>query len=120
MHQPVFPVVNTIEAMPVKFTLKQLQIFLEVARHENISRAAEHLHMSQSAASEALLNLEHSYEVAGNRLHRRVEPDAGERPLHVDRVGQPAQGGGLERGADRREADQRLPELSAPGGGEPR
>jgi DNA-binding transcriptional LysR family regulator len=48
----------------VKFTLKQLQIFLEVARHENISRAAVHLHMSQSATSEALLNLEHSYGVA--------------------------------------------------------
>lgn len=50
--------------MPVKYTLKQLQIFLEVARQENISRAAEKLHMSQSAASEALLNLEHNYEVA--------------------------------------------------------
>lgn len=48
----------------MKFTLKQLQIFLEVARHQNISRAAQELHMSQSAASEALLNLEHSYEVA--------------------------------------------------------
>jgi DNA-binding transcriptional LysR family regulator len=40
-----------------------LEIFLAVARHQNISRAAESLHMSQSAASEALLNLEHSYEV---------------------------------------------------------
>ena len=48
----------------MKFTLKQLQIFLEVARHENISRAAQKLHMSQSATSEALLNLEHSYEIA--------------------------------------------------------
>ena len=48
----------------MKYTLKQLNIFLEVARQENISRAAEQLHMSQSAASEALLNLEHSYEIA--------------------------------------------------------
>lgn len=48
----------------MKFTLKQLHIFLEVARHENISRAAGHLHMSQSATSEALLNLEHGYGVA--------------------------------------------------------
>ena len=48
----------------MKFTLRQLQIFLAVARHQNISKAAEHLHMSQSAASEALLNLEHSYEIS--------------------------------------------------------
>jgi len=57
----------------VRFTIRQLQIFLEVARHQNISRAAESLHMSQSAASEALLNLEHTYDVklfdrASNRL----------------------------------------------------
>lgn len=47
----------------MKFTLRQLQIFLEVAKHQNISRAAQSLHMSQSAASEALLNLEHTYQV---------------------------------------------------------
>ena len=47
----------------MKFTLRQLQIFLAVARHENISRAAQSLHMSQSAASEALLNLEETYGV---------------------------------------------------------
>ena len=49
--------------LPMKYTLRQLEIFLAVARYQNISRAAESLHMSQSAASEALLNLEHSYEV---------------------------------------------------------
>ncbi|MEH6582573.1 MAG: LysR family transcriptional regulator [Halioglobus sp.] len=48
----------------MRFTLRQLQIFLAVAKHQNISRAAESLHMSQSAASEALLNLEHTYEIA--------------------------------------------------------
>jgi DNA-binding transcriptional LysR family regulator len=48
----------------VKFTLRQLQIFLAVAKHQNITRAAHSLHMSQSAASEALLNLEHTYEVS--------------------------------------------------------
>jgi len=57
----------------MKFTLRQLEIFLAVARHENISRAATSLHMSQSAASEALLNLERTYDVAlfersGNKL----------------------------------------------------
>lgn len=48
----------------MKFTIRQLQIFLAVARCQNISRAAQSLHMSQSAASEALLNLEHTYEVS--------------------------------------------------------
>lgn len=47
----------------MKYTIRQLQIFLAVAKHRNISKAAESLHMSQSAASEALLNLEHGYEV---------------------------------------------------------
>ena len=49
---------------PMKYTLRQLQIFLAVARHQNISRAAQSLHMSQSAASEALLNLEQTYSVS--------------------------------------------------------
>ena len=48
----------------MKYTLKQLQVFLQVARHQNISRAAQELHMSQSATSESLLNLENSYEIA--------------------------------------------------------
>lgn len=57
----------------MKYTIRQLQIFLAVARYENISRAAQSLHMSQSAASEALLTLEHTYDVslfdrASNRL----------------------------------------------------
>ncbi len=57
----------------MKFTLRQLQIFLEVARQGSISRAAQILHMSQSAASEALQNFEHAYDVAlfdrvGNKL----------------------------------------------------
>ncbi len=47
----------------MKFTLRQLEIFLAVARHQNISRAAKSLHMSQSAASESLLNLENQYEM---------------------------------------------------------
>ncbi len=57
----------------MKYTLRQLQIFLAVAKHQNISRAAQSLHMSQSAASEALLTLEHTYDVrlfdrTGNKL----------------------------------------------------
>lgn len=57
----------------MKFTLRQLQVFLATAHHENISRAAASLHMSQSAASGALREFESLYEVrlferAGKRL----------------------------------------------------
>ena len=47
----------------MKFTLRQLEIFLTIAKYENISKAAERLYMSQSAASAALQNLESSYDV---------------------------------------------------------
>lgn len=46
----------------MKYTLRQLQIFLEVARQKNMSRAAESLCMSQSAVSAALLQLESQYQ----------------------------------------------------------
>ena len=57
----------------MKFTLRQLQVFLATAHHENISRAATSLHMSQSAASGALREFEALYGVrlferAGKRL----------------------------------------------------
>ncbi|MCG8414179.1 MAG: LysR substrate-binding domain-containing protein [Pseudomonadales bacterium] len=45
------------------FTLKQLQVFLAVANHENVSQAAEELAMSQSAASTALKELEQRFEL---------------------------------------------------------
>lgn len=42
----------------MKFTLRQIQVFLATAYHENITRAAESLAMSQSAASAALKEFE--------------------------------------------------------------
>ena len=51
----------------MNYTLRQLQIFLAVAKHQNISKAAESLHMSQSAASEALLNLAVAYSLSGQQ-----------------------------------------------------
>ncbi|GLS27971.1 LysR family transcriptional regulator [Marinibactrum halimedae] len=55
------------------FTLRQLQVFLATAQFENITRAADSLAMSQSAASSALKELETQYNVrlfdrAGKRL----------------------------------------------------
>ncbi len=45
------------------FTLRQLQIFLATAQHQTVTRAADALSMSQSAASGALGDLEQQFEV---------------------------------------------------------
>lgn len=45
----------------MKYSLRQIEVFLATARYQNISRAAEELSMSQSAASGALKDLEQRY-----------------------------------------------------------
>lgn len=57
----------------MKFTLRQIEVFLATAHFENITRAADSLSMSQSAASAALKELEEHVNVqlfdrAGKRL----------------------------------------------------
>ena len=47
----------------MKLTLRQLQVFDAVARHHNVSHAADELALSQSAASTALKELEQRYDV---------------------------------------------------------
>src|SRR5919205_2326340 len=53
----------------MRYTLRQLEVFLAVARFESVSRAAETLSMSQSAASGSLADLERQFDV---RLFDRV------------------------------------------------
>ena len=53
----------------MKYTLRQLEVFLATARHENVSRAADALAMSQSAASGSLKELEQQF---GVQLFDRV------------------------------------------------
>ena len=48
----------------MKFTLRQLEVFAATARTENISKAAELLSMSQSAASTALKELESQFGIS--------------------------------------------------------
>ena len=70
----------------MKYTLRQLEVFLAAAHHENITLASKKLAMSQSAASEALKNLENQFTMqlfdrAGkslqlNELGRLVRPQA--------------------------------------------
>lgn len=57
----------------MKYTLRQLEVFLAVAHFDNITRAADSLSMSQSAASGALRDLEDQFDIqlfdrAGKRL----------------------------------------------------
>ena len=70
----------------MRFTLRQLEVFLATARHQNITRAAESLAMSQSAASGALRDVENQFGVrlfdrrgkrlALSELGRQVRPQA--------------------------------------------
>jgi DNA-binding transcriptional LysR family regulator len=53
----------------MRYTLRQLEVFSVVARCQSVSRAAEALAMSQSAASGALADLERQFDV---RLFERV------------------------------------------------
>lgn len=58
----------------MRYSLRQLEVFLATARHENISRAAVDLAMSQSAASGSLKELETQFAIklfdrVGKRLH---------------------------------------------------
>ncbi|HET8849381.1 MAG TPA: LysR substrate-binding domain-containing protein [Marinobacter sp.] len=57
----------------MKFSFRQLEVFLAAAHFQNITRAAESLAMSQSAASSALKELENQFDIqlfdrAGKRL----------------------------------------------------
>ena len=47
----------------MRFSLRQIEVFIATARHENVSRAAQALAMSQSAASGALKELESQFGV---------------------------------------------------------
>lgn len=70
----------------MRYTLRQLEVFLAAAHHENLSRAAEQLAMSQSAASSALMDLEKQFDIqlfdrVGKRLQlnelgRSIRPQA--------------------------------------------
>lgn len=59
------------------YSLRQLQVFLATAHHENISRAASSLSMSQSAASSALAELESQYDIQlFDRIGKRLQLNA--------------------------------------------
>lgn len=58
----------------MKFTLRQLEVFLATAREQNLTRAADNLAMSQSAASSALRELEAQFAVQlFDRVGKRLQ-----------------------------------------------
>lgn len=58
----------------MKFTFRQLEIFLATARYENLGRAAAGLSLSQSAASDALRELEHQFDAQlFDRVGKRLQ-----------------------------------------------
>lgn len=58
----------------MRYTLRQLEVFLAAAYFENITRAAESLAMSQSAASSALKELEQQFDVQlFDRVGKRLQ-----------------------------------------------
>ena len=58
----------------MKYTLRQLQVFLAAAHSQNITRAAEELAMSQSAASGALRELETHFDIKlFDRVGKRLQ-----------------------------------------------
>ncbi len=58
----------------MRYTLRQLEVFLATAHFENVTRAAEQLAMSQSAASGALKDLEQQFDVLlFDRVGKRLQ-----------------------------------------------
>ena len=58
----------------MRFSLRQLEVFLATAHFENISKAAQALSMSQSAASSALAEMENQYSIQlFDRVGKRLQ-----------------------------------------------
>ena len=58
----------------MKYSFRQLEVFLAAAHFQNITRAAESLAMSQSAASSALKELENQFDIQlFDRVGKRLQ-----------------------------------------------
>lgn len=58
----------------MRYTLRQLEVFLTIARTGNLTQAASQLSMSQSAASSALKDLEHQFDLQlFDRIGRKLQ-----------------------------------------------
>lgn len=81
----------------MRYTLRQLEVFLATAHHENLTRAAESLAMSQSAASSALRDLESQFDVQlFDRVGKRLQLNELGRSIRPRAQALLEQAGGLE------------------------
>lgn len=68
----------------MRFSLRQIEVFLAIAHFENVSRAAEQLSLSQSAASGALKELESQYDIQlFDRIGKRLKLNEHGKQLRV-------------------------------------
>jgi DNA-binding transcriptional LysR family regulator len=82
----------------MRFTLRQLQVFLTVARSESVSRAATELAMSQSAVSSALADLEQQFDIRlFDRIGKRLQLSGLGRALRPRAEALQEQAAGLEQ-----------------------
>jgi DNA-binding transcriptional LysR family regulator len=93
----------------MRYTLRQLEVFLAVARAESVSRAAAALAMSQSAASGALGDLERQFGVQlFDRIGKRLQLSELGRTVRGPAEGLLDQARDLERALETRGAVGRL------------
>ena len=58
----------------MRYTLRQLQVFLAIAHQQNVNKAAIQLNLSQSAASSALKELEQQFDLQlFDRIGKRLQ-----------------------------------------------
>ncbi len=58
----------------MRYTLRQLEVFLAIAHHQNVSKAALQLNLSQSAASSSLKELEQQFDLQlFDRIGKRLQ-----------------------------------------------
>ncbi|MEY4579921.1 MAG: hypothetical protein RL701_4624 [Pseudomonadota bacterium] len=68
----------------MRYTLRQLEVFLAVARHQSISRAGDELALSQSAVSGAVADLERQFDIQlFDRVGKRLQLSAFGRALRA-------------------------------------
>ncbi|MCB1674872.1 MAG: LysR family transcriptional regulator [Halioglobus sp.] len=93
----------------MRYSLRQLEVFLATARHENVTRAAASLAMSQSAASGALKELESQFGVQlFDRIGKRLALSALGHELRPQAENLLAQARALEHALAGEEAEGRL------------
>ncbi|HKP60653.1 MAG TPA: LysR family transcriptional regulator [Polyangiales bacterium] len=82
----------------MRYTLRQLEVFLAVARSQSVSRAAEELAMSQSAVSSALADLEGQFDIQlFDRIGKRLQLSGLGRVLRPRAEALQAQASGFEQ-----------------------